>query len=353
MNAANVSVLVHGGRLMALWEGGSALEVDPGTLDAGGLVAWRPDLAGAPFSAHPKVEPDGTLWNIGYVPAPRPLLLFYRIGRSGRLEKAGAMPISPLGMVHDFVVTKRSLVVLLPPFVLDRERFAAGRTSFLDAHAWRPGLGVRAIVVDKDSLRPTRRHELPPGFHFHHGNGFEEPDGTIRLDLCQAPDPGFLVRDLRDVMRGAWRFDSPPPAYRQAVLRPGGGAEISASLPGTAEFPRVDPRRTGRRHRRVFMLAGDGEGPGWPLRRIVALDADGGAARGWRYPRRRIPEEHVFVPRGGGEDDGWLVGPFLDVGARATGLSVFEAGRIEDGPVWQGLLPYPVPLGLHGAFAAA
>ena len=69
MNAANTAMLAHAGRLMALWEGGSALAVDPETLAAGQFVDWRPDLAGAPFSAHPKVEPDGTLWNIGYVPA--------------------------------------------------------------------------------------------------------------------------------------------------------------------------------------------------------------------------------------------------------------------------------------------
>ena len=54
-----------------------------------------------------------------------------------------------------------------------------------------PELGVRVLVVDKDSLEVERRHELPPGFHFHHGNGWEEADGTIRLDLCQAPDPDF------------------------------------------------------------------------------------------------------------------------------------------------------------------
>ena len=35
MNAANTAMLAHGGRLMALWEGGSALEVNPETLAAG------------------------------------------------------------------------------------------------------------------------------------------------------------------------------------------------------------------------------------------------------------------------------------------------------------------------------
>ena len=349
MNAANTSILAHSGRLLALWEGGSALEVDPETLAAGRFAVWRPDLAGLPFSAHPKVEPDGTLWNIGFVTRPRPSLLFYRIDRNGKLVKANLVHAGPLGMVHDFVVTARHLVLLLPPFVLEPERHG----TFLDSHVWRPQLGTRALTVDKNTLEPVRRHELPPGFHFHHGNGWEEPDGTIRLDLCQSSDPRFVTEDFRHVMRGAARFDSAHPRYRRAVLRPDGTASIEDGAPGVAEFPRIDPRYTGRRHRTLFALAGEVGGEGWPLRRIARLDPERGETDGWAYPRHQAPEEHVFVPRGETEGDGWLIGPFLDIRRRATGLNVFEAARVSDGPLWRGILPYPVPLGLHGTFAPA
>ena len=87
VNVANTSILAHAGRLMALWEGGSALTVDPDSLTADRFVAWRPDLAGAPFSAHPKVEMDGNLWNIGCVLAPKSMLLFYHIDPIGKLAK--------------------------------------------------------------------------------------------------------------------------------------------------------------------------------------------------------------------------------------------------------------------------
>ena len=352
MNGANTSVLAHAGRLMALWEGGSALEIDPATLAAGDFVSWRPDLAGAPFSAHPKVEADGTCWNIGCVPPPRPLLLFYRIDRLGRLAAFNAVPEDPLGMVHDYVVTARHLVLMLTPFVIEGEHLAGRPISYLDAHVWRPALGTRVIVVEKETLTPVRRHMLPPGFHFHHGNGWEEADGTVHLDLCQAPDPSFATEDLRAVMQGDWRFPSAHPGYRRVTLRPGGAATIEQAGPSVAEFPRIDPRRTGLRHRAVFALTRGREGA-WPLSRIARLDPDAGAVDGWSYPRHRIPEEHVFVPRGEAEGDGWLVGPFLDLERRAAGLAVFEAARLADGPLWQGILPYPLPLGLHGVFVAS
>ena len=94
MNAANTSVLAHAGRLMALWEGGSALEFDAETMTAGEFVAWRPDLTGLPFSAHPKVEADGTCWNIGCATVPRPMLLFYRIDAAGPARRVQRAPAS-------------------------------------------------------------------------------------------------------------------------------------------------------------------------------------------------------------------------------------------------------------------
>ena len=350
MNVANTSMLAHAGELMALWEGGSALSVDPMTLAAREFIEWSPELAGVPFSAHPKVEPDGTLWNIGFSPVPRPTLLFFHIARTGHLIKANIMPIEPLGMVHDFVVTARHLVLVLTPFVLEPDRFSAGGVSFLDAHTWRPDLPTRVLTVEKDTLEPAHRYELPPGFHFHHGNGWEENDGTIRLDLCQAPDPVFVLNEFRGLMRGEWRFSSTFPSYRHVVLRPNGAAEIEQVEQDAAEFPRIDQRRTGLRHRMVFALTGAGSERDWPLQRVARLDPGSGTADSWSYPVHQIPEEHLFVPRGEAEGDGWLLGPFLDIDRRITGLNVFEAMRLADGPVWQGTLPYPLPLGLHGTF---
>ncbi len=358
MNAANTSVLAHGGRVLALWEGGSALDVDPATLAARGFVRWRDDLAGLPFGAHPKREPDGTVWNIGVAINPRPMLLLYRIDSAGRVAGFGHLPAEPLGMVHDFAVTARHLVAVLPPFVVERDRFASGHASFLDAHAWRPELGTRAIVFDKDTLEPVARYALPAGFHFHHGNGWEEGNGTIHLDVCQAPNPQFVIQDLRAPMHGEWRFPSVHPRYRRVVLRPDGTARIDDAARGVTEFPRIDPRRVGQRHRKVFALHGpdaaDAARPdapeAWVLQRIARLDPDGGVKDQWPYPSGQIPEEHVFVPSGSTEGDGWLLGPFLDVRRQEAGLRVFDARRLAEGPLWEGTLPYPLPLALHGTF---
>ena len=361
MNVANTSVLAHGGRVMALWEGGSAIPVDAETLEAGPPVRWREDLAGLPFSAHPKRDVDGTVWNIGVVAGRRSMLLFYRIDPAGRLAGFGHLPHEPLGMVHDFVITARHLVVLVPPFVIAAERFAAGHVSYLDAHVWRPELGTRVLVVDKGTLATVRRHELPAGFHFHHGNGWEDARGAIHLDVCQAPNPDFLTQDLRSPMSGTWRFPSTHPRYRRVTLAPGRAARIEDAAPGTTEFPRIDPRYVGRRHGVAFALNGfappDSSGqrnaPHWAFNSVVRLRPDGGDPVRWPYAPHEIPEEHVFVPRGEAEGEGWLLGPFLDAARRTSGLRVFDAAHVADGPLWEGALPYPMPHALHGTFTVA
>ena len=60
------------------------------------------------------------------------------------------------------------------------------------------------------------------------------------------------------------------------------------------------------------------------------------------------------MPRaGGGADDGWLVGTLLDADRQRSGVAVFDARRVDEGPLAQAWLPYTVPLGFHGCFAAA
>ena len=349
LNAANISVLHHGGELLALWEGGSATRLDETTLAASGFRNWGPQLSGVPFSAHPKVDPDGTLWNIGCALLPRPALVLYHIDRTGRLIKAGLVDAGPMGLIHDFVVTHKSLVILIQPFLFDPGR--AENASILDAHVWHPQAETRALVVDKADFGKRRWHGLPACFGFHYGNGWEEADGTIRLDHCLAGDPGIVTETLRYVMKGEFR-PSAPLRYARIVLPPKGDGRI-VGRSEEAEFAKVAPAVVGRRHRFVYTLGAPDNPDGWQFRTVVKRDLERGSAERFDYGPGRIPEEHIFVPKPGGrgEDDGWLIGTVLDWKKGVSGLSVFDARAVSAGPVAQAWLPYPLPLGFHGAFA--
>lgn len=352
INVANTSVVHHGGRFMALWEGGSATEMDAQTLDTRGFRVWSPDYAGMPFSAHPKVEPDGTLWNFG-ISSSAGLLSIYQVRPSGELAAATSIPVPDIAMVHDFAITERHLVFLLPPLVFDRARAEAGET-FLDSHVWRPELGLRVLLLAKDRLDAPRWFTLPAGFVFHIGNACEDL-GVVRLDCIRSPDAWVATTALKDLMRGQYA-EKEHAAVALLELNLATGKAAQRLLPLVAEFPRVDPRVVGRAYRQVFTAAriDAGDRPGFDA--VMRLDVVTGAQELYRYGRDVMVEEHIFVPRPGGkghEGEGWLMGTALDLARRQMLLSVFDAQHLADGPLAQARMDRVMPLGLHAIFVPA
>lgn len=352
INVANTSVVQHGGVLMALWEGGSATVLDAQTLATRERKVWSPDYAGMPFSAHPKIEPDGTLWNFG-VTSSQGLLSIYRVKPSGELANATTIKVPDISMIHDFAVTERHLVFLLPPLVFDRARSEAGET-FLDSHVWRPELGMRVLVLPKNDLDAPQWFELPAGFVFHIGNACEER-GVIRLDCIRSNSAWNATTALKELMQGRYEpKEHPSVAVVELDLQ--GGRARQSLLPMVGEFPRVDPRVVGRRYDRVFLAArlDAGDRPGFDG--VMRLDVGSGAADVYRYGADVMVEEHVFVPAPAGsgrEGEGWLMGTALDLRRRQMLFSVFDAQHLADGPIAQALLPRVMPLGLHGIFVPA
>ncbi|MDR6890538.1 MULTISPECIES: carotenoid oxygenase family protein [Variovorax] len=350
INVANINVLPMQGEVLALWEGGSATRLDARTLETLGVKTWRPDFAGMPFSAHPRVDPDGTVWNFG-VSAAQSMLALYEIAPDGALRRATAMPVADLPMIHDFAVTERHLVFLMPPLVYDSKRKDAG-ASFLDAHVWRPELEMRVLVIDKKDWNRRQLLTLPAGFLFHVGNAWEEetPGGTlIHLDYVRSENAGSVFTTNREVMRARWAKRADPQLTVATLnLRTGAASQSAVGL--DAEFPRVDPRRVGLRHRQVIHATnGRPDQPGFGA--VARTNVETGRSQRYSYGKQALVEEHIFVPDG--TKPGWVLGTVLDFGQQKTLLSCFAADRLAAGPVAQATLPYTLPLGLHGAFVPA
>lgn len=350
MNVANTSVIRHGDDLLALWEGGSAWAIDPDTLRTRGPVVWRDDLAGLPFSAHPRRDSDGSLWNFGI--AGNQSLILYHVAADGRLKRAAALPVADLPFVHDFAITERHLVFLLPPLLLAMERLIEG-ASVLDSYVWQPDRPMRALVIAKNDWSRQRWYELPAGFLFHIGNAWEEPGGTIHLDYLRFADAAVLTEHFRALMRGgAVRHDYAQPAR---VTLHASGKAAQAVLPGRSEFPAIDPRHKGRRQRYLVVVEASGklERPGFNALRRIDLDRE--TEQIHRFGDEVMLEEHVVVPKSATAEDGdsWLLGTVLDTAAGVTRLTLFDAARLADGPVAEAALPYPLPLGFHGHFVRA
>lgn len=343
-NAANTSVIMAGGELWALWEGGSPTALDPASLETRGFKTLRPDLKGMPFLAHPRVQPDGTIWNLGL--SGRHAIV-WKLAADGALQKAEMIDLPRASYMHDFTATARHLVILLQPWVMEGFKMPIARSM-----AWRPELGTQVLVVDKDDLSKRRIFELPPFFFFHLGDAWEETDGTIRFDACVDEDPSGMGADGRAILRGEL-LPAAPPRRALITLRANGRAEFAREAV-TAEFPRSDPRFAGEA--RQYSVHLTNQKADRPLLQGVAV-------RDWKRDRdqvfnfgpRHLVEEMVFVPRPGSsqELDGWIVGTTLNLDAKATELHVFDARYVDKGPIAAWRAPVALPVTFHGVFAQA
>ncbi|MDF1719202.1 MAG: carotenoid oxygenase family protein [Minwuia sp.] len=349
MNTGNINIIRHAGRLLALWEGGSAIELDPVTLGFRSFLALSPKTSGLPFSAHPRLDSDGSLWSFGYAGYLGKILL-YRIRPDGRLHTAHLIDAPDTPMLHDFMITDRHIVFILTPWRYDRS--VSG--TFLEHHRWQPEKGGQALIIDKNDLARQQTVDLPPFWTFHFGNAWEDGSGVIRFDYCRYVDPSATTEGFRQVMNGEAPTGSSA-SYDQARIDTVAGTFSGAALiDGPAvEFPRVHPARMGQRTDHAVMLLADPDaGAAHPYFTTTAMvNQDSGRVDAFVHDAREIAEEAVFVPATAGNDGtGWVLQTVLDFGVSRTRLKIFDASDLASGPVAVATLPYALPLGLHGSF---
>lgn len=338
-NAANTSVMVSGGQLLALWEGGSPVMMDLETLETKGFKTYRRDLKQMPFLAHPRVEPDGTVWNLG---GNGKGTFVWKLHPDGSFANAQMVPLDRNSYFHDFTATARHLIIVMQPWVQEGFKFPLST-----AMNWKPELGTRVLVMDKDDLTKRRVFELPAFAFFHLADGWEENDGTIRFDGCLEADPTFGQRAASALLRGE-HIKAPTPMLTQIVLRPDGKAEMQMARVA-AEFPANDKRIAGQARRFTTHVTGYRQTP-FP-HAIANWDWSKGRDDKFDFGDHQLVEEFLFVAKGAGEHDGWLMGTTLNLKARKTELHLLDAKRVADGPVATWSASLPLPLTFHGTVA--
>ncbi len=350
VNTANTSVVKLGDRLLAMWEGGSATEMDPDTLATRGLVAWAPELKSMPFSAHPKIEADGTFWNFGTLMGK---MVLYHISAKGGLIKHAVFDAPSGAMVHDFAITHKHLVFLLPPIGMDMAVFRNG-AGFGEAMTWNASSPTKVMVVDKSDFSKRRILEMPAYMVFHFGNAWEK-DNVIHVDFVRSKDLSIMNDWMPKMMRGESVVAMPSNAAFVTIDLNRGKCDMSVRNEN-CEFPKVDPRVVGLRNRYVYYPVSDDSSKvrfGFPA--LMRLDTDNGKTDTYVFADDVALEEHIVVPKPGSnrEGDGYLVGVGFDIGRQQTFATVFDAMNLKAGPMALVRLPYWTPICFHGHFYAA
>jgi all-trans-8'-apo-beta-carotenal 15,15'-oxygenase len=360
MNTANTNAIEHAGRVLAMWEGGSAMGMDVATLATQGPITWQEGWEQMPFSAHPKLDPQGNLWNFG---TSGNTLMSYHIDAQGRPAHTQRTTI-PFdrkragGMNHDMAITERFMVVPIPPLTLHFDLLAQGRPAaeVMQLHKQE---ALRVWIAPKDDIAAGTLFELPHDMVFHVGNAFERrtANGTeIVLNYVGSRGGNFLTGSAVDIMRGVHTTPGDS-TLRLARFNMETRQAMVSNYDGVPEeFPRLDPRFIGRPASYLLSATSwraDAATSGF--HGIQLRNVESGKTERFDYGPGAIVEEHIIVAQPGSarEREAWVIGTTFDVGKQKTSVNVFNAANIADGPLARAWLPYWLPLGFHGNFTPA
>ena len=356
---ANTNLMWHGGVLLALEEGHAPIRIDPVTLETLGGWTFGGALP-ANMTAHPKLDPaTGEMVFFANFPNRRfdGALAVYVANAAARIVRQERLAGPYPALVHDFAITREHIIFAICPVTLSLDRLRAGRSPI----AWEPERDVHVGVMARHG---GEVHWYPHDacMSWHTMNAYDTDDGIV-LDLCVQASAAFPMLD------GTM---APASALRQYLTRwtlkhvtkGRGDAQSDPSVTGLSdtrlsevvcEYPRIDERRLGQRHRHGYVAAVGGPGTGDPFQRALGrFDFDAGEMALWHAGSHCAVSEPIFVPRApdAEEGGGWLLATVFDERRNASHLAVLDAARVAEGPITRVHLDHRVPMGFHGTFVA-
>jgi carotenoid cleavage dioxygenase len=333
---ANTNVIGHAGRIYALVENGFPTELSR-ELETLGIRDFGGRLQSA-FTAHPKPCPkSGELHFFGYGFFP-PFLTYHVLDAKGELVRSLEIPVPGPTMMHDFAITERHVIFMDLPVVFDLEQALSGSGGM--PYHWSDAYGARLGVMPRSGgVSDLRWYEIEPCYVFHPWNAYETADGRIVLDVARYPELWRTSASAFDTA-SAHRF----------TLDPGSGTVKEERLDERPiEFPRVDDRRTGLRHRYGYTVAAVG-GANEGFRGLLKYDFERGTSLEHDFGPGCATGEAVFVPAGprAGEDEGYLLSFVYDEATNGSRLVILDAQEFAKPPLAEVPLPQRVPFGFHG-----
>ena len=352
-NTGNTNVILHGGKLLALMEGSTAVALDPRGLETLGEHDYDGTIT-TTFSAHPKVDhATGELINIGALingPMGAAELRYDVIRADGSVRKAEIIPMPHMALMHTFLLTENWAVFPVTPIDVDPMRFIKGGP----VTAWVNDRPTRIAVMPREgTAADVRWFDYEPRHMFHELNVWEE-DGRIVADVAAAdgtalfPDETGARQTHRDTAQ----------SLRRWTIDPVGGSLKEETLNDRdIQFPRPDDRLTTRKTRQAFaninLNSRDGRVEGMDA--VLRFDTVSGTEDIHHFGNGASAGEFVFAPRLGstGEADGYAMTIVHPAGNGPSELAIFAAENIAAGPLARVEIPFRVPSGFHCNFYAA
>ena len=333
--SGNTNMFAWQERLFALMEGGALQEIDAQTLET--LESTDLGIVKSAFSAHPhRVAALKTTFNFGVRYGKKMMLDLFALPDHQSARCIGTLEAPWRSMVHDFMATEKHLIFLIGPVELVLWRALMGLTDFTKLFQWQPKRNAQLWVVPLDDLAAPKVFELDPIWAWHFAGGYESEDGVV-VDLSAYPN----FDSIKSI--GFEEDVGEAPRFTRVQTR-GKSISVQRLFERPIDFPNRHPNTDGAFYRHVFGATLDG---------LVHFDLETGDEQHWRSPGGLQGSEPLVVPRGPDELDAYILALVFDEDRMQSGVSIFEASRLSEGPVAKAWFDQPLPLTFHGTFVSS
>ncbi|KAK4302243.1 hypothetical protein Pmani_025648 [Petrolisthes manimaculis] len=399
---AQISLYPYGDGLYALTETPFMYRVDPDTLNTHEKVDLTKHIAVFTHTAHPHVDRDGTVYNIGQ--GVGPLGPRYHICKFPKAKKdakgkvktpfeqgvvvgsVGARWLLNPCYMHSFAMTDNYWIIIEQPLVVSVAKILkvlVRHDALIDALQWWEK-ETKIHVVRRDTGRVTTTQYVTETFFFLHTiNAYEDRDHIV-LDIAAYKNAEMLHCMFVDALKNA-AYD---PTYAQMFrgrpkrwvlpLKPdkdAGPHTNLVTLPGTVcrgrwvrknvvhvsselladigcEVPRINYEvYNGRPYRYFYAICSDVDHPSPGT--LVKVDVVNKRHQEWSEDNV-YPSEPIFIPSPNAqkEDDGVVLSALLRAEGRdcEVCLLVLDASTFTEVARVEFRSPGPVPKCLHGWF---
>ena len=349
-DTSNTTLNLHNGKILSQWyNSGRVYALDPLTLDTCGEETFGGGLD-TTANAHPKVDPRTGEW-IDYDYGDfKSYLTYYVVGADGKLRHKTRVDLPGPRLPHDTTITPN--YTILHDFPLFHDPEVLRRTGHRVV-TFRRDLPTRFGVIPRYGTQDQIKwFEFEPGYVLHMVNAWEEGNSIV-MDGCFQPDPTIRRNPAEGPlasMLAYLRYQGHLRRWRMNLETGEGHEEQLDDL--NVEFCLPDAELYGVKSRYSYHQLIPTDFQTSKFDALVKYDHLDGSRKVYKYDAGWFPSETAFAKstRGGEEDRGYAITLATRGSDYHSEAWIYDAQRIEAGPVTRVKIPARVTPGFHASW---